>query len=118
VRGGSHIGWTDAREMVARGLCSVLASDYYYPAPLLAAFRLVTSGTLALEQAWALVSEAPARAVGLGDRGRIAPGQRGDLVLVDASNHDRPRLVATIAGGRVVYLNEAERLERAGSIGE
>jgi alpha-D-ribose 1-methylphosphonate 5-triphosphate diphosphatase len=65
---------------------------------------------LALERAWALVSEAPARAVGLGDRGRIAPGQRGDLVLVDASNHDRPRLVATIAGGRVVYLNEAERL--------
>jgi alpha-D-ribose 1-methylphosphonate 5-triphosphate diphosphatase len=110
VRGGSHIGWIDAREMIARGLCSVLASDYYYPAPLLAAFRLVTSGTLALEQAWALVSEAPARAVGLGDRGRIAPGQRGDLVLIDASNHDRPRLVATIAGGRVVYLNEAERL--------
>jgi alpha-D-ribose 1-methylphosphonate 5-triphosphate diphosphatase len=110
VRGGSHIGWIDAREMIARGLCSVLASDYYYPAPLLAAFRLVTSGTLALEQAWPLVSEAPARAVGLGDRGRIAPGQRGDLVLVDASNHDRPRLVATIAGGRVVYLNEAERL--------
>jgi alpha-D-ribose 1-methylphosphonate 5-triphosphate diphosphatase len=110
VRGGSHVGFTDAREMIACGLCSVLASDYYYPAPLLAAFRLVTSGTLALEQAWALVSEAPARAVGLGDRGRIAPGQRGDLVLIDASNHDRPRLVATIAGGRVVYLNEAERL--------
>jgi alpha-D-ribose 1-methylphosphonate 5-triphosphate diphosphatase len=110
VRGGSHIGWIDAREMIGRGLCSVLASDYYYPAPLLAAFRLVASGTLALEQAWALVSEAPARAVGLGDRGRIAPGQRGDLVLIDASNHDRPRLVATIAGGRVVYLNEAERL--------
>jgi alpha-D-ribose 1-methylphosphonate 5-triphosphate diphosphatase len=110
VRGGSHIGWIDAREMIGRGLCSVLASDYYYPAPLLAAFRLVASGTLALEQAWALVSEAPARAVGLGDRGRIAPGQRGDLVLIDASNLDRPRLVATIAGGRVVYLNEAERL--------
>jgi alpha-D-ribose 1-methylphosphonate 5-triphosphate diphosphatase len=110
VRGGSHIGWIDAREMIARGLCSVLASDYYYPAPLLAAFRLVASGTLALEQAWPLVSQAPARAVGLSDRGRIAPGQRGDLVLIDASNHDRPRLVATIAGGRVVYLNEAERL--------
>jgi alpha-D-ribose 1-methylphosphonate 5-triphosphate diphosphatase len=110
VRGGSHIGWINAREMIARGLCSVLASDYYYPAPLLAAFRLVASGTLALEQAWPLVSQAPARAVGLSDRGRIAPGQRGDLVLIDASNHDRPRLVATIAGGRVVYLNEAERL--------
>jgi alpha-D-ribose 1-methylphosphonate 5-triphosphate diphosphatase len=113
VRGGSHTGWTSAREMVARGLCSVLASDYYYPAPLLAAFRLVSSGTVPLEQAWVLVSEAPARAMGLGDRGRIAPGQRGDLVLVDPSNYHRPRLVATIVGGRVVYLNEAERLTAA-----
>jgi alpha-D-ribose 1-methylphosphonate 5-triphosphate diphosphatase len=113
VRGGSHTGWTNAREMIARGMCSVLASDYYYPAPLLAAFRLVTSATVPLEQAWALVSEAPARAVGLGDRGRIAPGQRGDIVLVDASNYDRPRLVATMVGGRIVYLNQADRLTGA-----
>jgi alpha-D-ribose 1-methylphosphonate 5-triphosphate diphosphatase len=113
VRGGSHTGWTSAREMIARGLCSVLASDYYYPAPLLAAFRLVTSETRPLEQAWALVSEAPARAVGLGDRGRIAPGKRGDLVLVDGANYDRPRLVATLVGGRIVYLNEAERVTTA-----
>jgi alpha-D-ribose 1-methylphosphonate 5-triphosphate diphosphatase len=27
--------------MIAKGLCSILASDYYYPAQLLAAFRLV-----------------------------------------------------------------------------
>src|SRR5262249_48127469 len=32
VRGGSHTGWIDAAEMVGRGLCSILASDYYYPA--------------------------------------------------------------------------------------
>jgi alpha-D-ribose 1-methylphosphonate 5-triphosphate diphosphatase len=110
VRGGSHTGWTNATDMIARGLCSVLASDYYYPAPLLAAFRLAVSGTLPLERAWALVSEAPAAAVGLSDRGRIAPGQRGDLVLVDATTYDRPRLVATIVGGRIVHLNAAERL--------
>src|SRR5262244_2612093 len=41
VRGKSHMGWINASDMVARGLCSILASDYYYPAPLLAAFRLV-----------------------------------------------------------------------------
>ena len=29
VRGGSHTGWIDATEMIGRGLCSVLASDYY-----------------------------------------------------------------------------------------
>ena len=33
VRGGSHTGWTKAADMIAKGLCSVLASDYYYPAP-------------------------------------------------------------------------------------
>jgi len=37
MRGKSHVGWTDATKMVGDGLCSVLASDYYYPAPLIAA---------------------------------------------------------------------------------
>jgi alpha-D-ribose 1-methylphosphonate 5-triphosphate diphosphatase len=117
VRGGSHTGWTNATDMIARGLCSVLASDYYYPAPLLAAFRLVELGTLPLERAWSLISEAPAAAVGLSDRGRIASGQRGDLVLVDATTYDRPRLVATVVGGRIVHLNAAERLA-AGAMGD
>ena len=36
VRGGSHVGWINATEMIKRRLCTVLASDYYYPAPLLA----------------------------------------------------------------------------------
>ena len=39
VRGGSHNNTLDAASAVADGLCTVLASDYYYPAPLLAAFR-------------------------------------------------------------------------------
>ncbi len=34
--------------MIAKGLCSVLASDYYYPAPLVAAFRLAADGVLPL----------------------------------------------------------------------
>ena len=34
VRGGSHTGWTKAGDMIAKGLCSVLASDYYYPAQI------------------------------------------------------------------------------------
>jgi alpha-D-ribose 1-methylphosphonate 5-triphosphate diphosphatase len=33
VRGGSHTGWTKASDMIAKGPCSMLASDYYYPAP-------------------------------------------------------------------------------------
>ena len=52
VRGGSHTGWTKASDMIAKGLCSVLASDYYYPAQLLAAFRLAADGVLPLAEAW------------------------------------------------------------------
>lgn len=111
VRGGSHIGWIDAAEMIARGCCTILASDYYYPAPLLAAFRLVADGVVPLEQAWSYVSARPAQAAGLHDRGALEAGGRADVIVVDASDPLRPKLVATIAKGRVVHLNEAHRLQ-------
>jgi alpha-D-ribose 1-methylphosphonate 5-triphosphate diphosphatase len=113
VRGGSHTGWTRASDMIAKGLCSVLASDYYYPAPLLAAFRLAADGVLPLPQAWNLISTAPARAAGLSDRGVIAEGLRADLILVDDAIPMRPRIVAVIAAGRLVHLTEAGRLTHA-----
>jgi alpha-D-ribose 1-methylphosphonate 5-triphosphate diphosphatase len=109
VRGGSHIGWIDAKDMVGRGLCSVLASDYYYPAQLLAAFRLAAEDVLPLHAAWALVSATAAAAARLTDRGSIASGQRADLILVDARDQ-RPRVVATIVAGRIVHLVEADRI--------
>jgi alpha-D-ribose 1-methylphosphonate 5-triphosphate diphosphatase len=107
VRGGSHTGWIDATQMVGRGLCTVLASDYYYPAPLLAAFALVSRGVLPLERAWPLVAGTPAKAVGLHDRGGIMPGRRADLILVDAAA-ERPHVIATIVAGRIVHLAQAE----------
>jgi alpha-D-ribose 1-methylphosphonate 5-triphosphate diphosphatase len=110
VRGGSHIGWTKASDMVAKGLCSVLVSDYYYPAPLIAAFRLAADGVLPLAQAWRLISTTPARAAGLGDRGELGEGQRADVILVDDRVPTRPRIVAVIAAGRVVHVAEADRL--------
>jgi alpha-D-ribose 1-methylphosphonate 5-triphosphate diphosphatase len=109
VRGGSHTGWIDAKDMVARGMCSVLASDYYYPAPLLAAFRLAAENVVPLHAAWALVSGTAAAAAGLRDRGSIASGRRADLILVD-TRAQRPRVVATIVAGRIVHLVEAERI--------
>lgn len=110
VRGGSHTGWTRASDMIAKGLCSVLASDYYYPAQLLAAFRLAADGVLPLTEAWNLVSAGPARATGLTDRGVIAEGCRADILLVDDTVALRPRLVAVIAGGKLVHLTDAARL--------
>ena len=51
MRGKSHLGWVNATTMVAEGLCTVLASDYYYPAQLLAAFRLADDGIVPLARA-------------------------------------------------------------------
>jgi alpha-D-ribose 1-methylphosphonate 5-triphosphate diphosphatase len=110
VRGGSHTGWTKASDMIAKGLCSVLASDYYYPAQLLAAFRLAADGILPLEKAWDLISGAPARAAGLDDRGVLAEGRRADMIIVDDKVPLRPRIVAVISAGRLVHLADASRL--------
>lgn len=113
VRGGSHTGWTRASDMIAKGLCSILASDYYYPAQLLAAFRLAVDGVLPLAEAWDLISAAPARAAGLSDRGILAAGYRADIILVDDEVPMRPRIVAVIAAGRLVHLTDASRLIRS-----
>jgi alpha-D-ribose 1-methylphosphonate 5-triphosphate diphosphatase len=113
VRGGSHTGWTKAADMIAKGLCSVLASDYYYPAQLLAAFRLAADGLLPLAEAWDMISGAPARAAGFLDRGVLVEGHRADIILVDDEVPLRPRVVAVIAAGRLVHLTDANRLIRS-----
>jgi alpha-D-ribose 1-methylphosphonate 5-triphosphate diphosphatase len=109
VRGKSHLGWLDATKMIAEGRCTILASDYYYPAQLNAAFRLADAGVMPIEKAWGLISQAPARAMGLADRGRIERGLRADIALIDASSRP-PHVVGVIAGGRLVHLSEARRL--------
>jgi len=101
VRGGSHTGAPNAIEMIAAGLCTVLASDYYYPAPLQAAFTLAQLGVTDLAGAWRLVSRNPARAAGLRDRGELLPGRRADAILVDDSRDGLPRVHATIVRGEL-----------------
>lgn len=104
VRGGSHLGWTSAASLAERGICTVLCSDYFYPAMLAAALSLADRGVLSLARAWALISANPAAAAGLRDRGAIAEGKRADLALVDPVG---PTVVATIAAGRVGYMSGA-----------
>jgi alpha-D-ribose 1-methylphosphonate 5-triphosphate diphosphatase len=104
VRGGSHLGWASAAQLAEARICTVLTSDYYYPAMMRAAFVLADRGVLDLAQAWALISKNPARAGGLTDRGTIEPGKRADLVVIDPAT---TRAVATIAGGRIAYLTAA-----------
>ena len=112
VRGASHAGNIAASELVAHGLCDALASDYHYPSPLRAAFRLEELGLCDLASAWAMLSSGPAQMLGLADRGTLQPGKRADLIVVDPTTR---RVEATIAAGRVAHLTGtvAERFLRS-----
>ncbi|MCQ4163057.1 phosphonate metabolism protein PhnM, partial [Roseomonas sp. GC11] len=101
VRGGSHLGWASAAPLAERGLVTVLASDYVWPCLLEAAFILARRGVLDLPAAWALISANPARAAGLTDRGALAEGLRGDVVVVDPA---RPAPVAVFCAGRLAWI--------------
>jgi alpha-D-ribose 1-methylphosphonate 5-triphosphate diphosphatase len=103
MRGGSHLGSPGAAEMIARNLCDILASDYYYPAMLGAMVRLHADRVAPLESLWKLVSTNPASAMGLTDRGRIAAGLRADLVLLDWPEGQAPAPVRTWVAGRAGY---------------
>lgn len=107
VRGGSHLSGVSASEMVGRRICTVLASDYYYPALIQAAFRIANDGVAPLEVAWALISANPAAATGLHDRGALAPGMRADFILVDDKIPSAPRVVATFVAGEPVFMDRA-----------
>ncbi len=102
VRGGSHKGNASALDLIAMGLCDALASDYHYPSPRRAALMLAKSGLLDFANAWALVSSGPARVLDLKDRGTLMPGQRADIVILDAKTL---RVAATFSGGRVSHMS-------------
>jgi alpha-D-ribose 1-methylphosphonate 5-triphosphate diphosphatase len=103
ARGGSHLGSPGAADMVAAGLCDILASDYYYPAMLAAVARLQADGIGRLPDLWKLVSANPAAALGLANRGEIAVGRRADLVLLDWPEGGTPVVRQCRVAGRAAY---------------
>lgn len=82
VRGGSQNNAVDAASAIVAGLGTVLASDYWYPAPLQAAFLLADRHGMGFCAAWDCVASNPAVAAGLTDRGRLEPGLRADIIAV------------------------------------
>ena len=82
VRGGSHSGNVNAAELLGGGLIDAYASDYVPASLVEAAFQSTRLAGISLPDAIAMVSERPARIARLPDRGRIAAGQRADLVRV------------------------------------
>jgi alpha-D-ribose 1-methylphosphonate 5-triphosphate diphosphatase len=101
VRGGSHNGNVSAMDLVAMGHCDALASDYHYPSLRRAALLLADGGVADLAGAWRLISAGPAGVLGLSDRGELSPGQRADLVVLDAETRS---VCATVSGGRISFL--------------
>jgi alpha-D-ribose 1-methylphosphonate 5-triphosphate diphosphatase len=83
LRGVSHSGNVSARELIELGLVTSLASDYLPSGLLGAAFMIAKAGLLSLPAAVGLVTSGPAQVAGLSDRGRLAPGLRADLVLLE-----------------------------------
>jgi len=61
-----------------------------------------------LTEALATATTTPARLLNLSDRGRLAPGCRADLVVLDADTQVRQTLI----GGKVVYPTTAQALSR------
>lgn len=82
VRGGSHSGNVSALDLARLNLLDCLSSDYVPHALLHGAFLLRDEAGWSLPRAIACVTRAPARMVGLMDRGEVAPGMRADLLRV------------------------------------
>ena len=81
IRGGSHSGNVAAETLAQEGLLDIVSSDYVPSALLLSAFRLAAIWQ-DVPRAIATVTENPAKAANLGDRGRLNEGLRGDVVRV------------------------------------
>jgi alpha-D-ribose 1-methylphosphonate 5-triphosphate diphosphatase len=100
VRGGSHSGNVSASELARHDLLDILSSDYVPASLLQAAFMLQEDG-YALPKAIATVSLAPARALGLHDRGEIAVGLKADFIRVRMLDN-LPVVIAAWRDGRQI----------------
>ena len=83
LRGRSHSGNVSARDLISRGLCDGLASDYLPSTMLGAVAALVYDKVCDLVTAVQLVTSGPAATVGMNDRGAIIPGRLADLVVAE-----------------------------------
>lgn len=101
VKGGSHSGNVSAAELAREDLLDIMSSDYVPASLVQSAFLLRDQLGWSLPKAIATVSRNPAQAIGLEDRGEIAPGLRADFIRVRE------------VGGMPVVLGTWSRGERA-----
>ena len=105
LRGLSHTGNLSALEAIEAGVVDILAADYAPAALLQAVYVLVNKGVLPLHQAFKLISQNVAEAVGLHDRGQLDVDLAADITLIEATG--RPRVRGTLRGGSPIYWDGA-----------
>jgi alpha-D-ribose 1-methylphosphonate 5-triphosphate diphosphatase len=81
IRGGSHSGNVAAHDLAQAGLLDIVSSDYV-PSSLLSAALMLGDLWGNIPRGISTVTTAPAKAVGLTDRGNIGIEARADLVRV------------------------------------
>jgi alpha-D-ribose 1-methylphosphonate 5-triphosphate diphosphatase len=102
VRGGSHAGNIATADLARAGVLDILSSDYVPSSLLMAALALpMQVRAINLAAAIRTVTKTPAEAVGLNDRGEIAPGKRADVLRVHVVD-GVPAVRATWRSGRRV----------------
>ncbi len=100
LRGGSHSGNVAAHELVEHGLLDILSSDYAPSSLLAGAVRLgLEMGNMAI--GLKKVTQAPAQATKLDDRGSLEIGKRADMLRFNLINDLPITRGLWVAGKRV-----------------
>ncbi len=81
IRGGSHSGNVAASKLAEADLLDIVSSDYV-PSALLSAALLLGDLWGDVARGVRCVTQAPAQAAGLADRGSLRLGRRGDVIRV------------------------------------
>jgi alpha-D-ribose 1-methylphosphonate 5-triphosphate diphosphatase len=111
LRGQSYSGNLSARAAHGLGLLDILASDYHPSALLPAVLELAKADPQGLAGSTRLATLNPARALGLRDRGAIAPGMLADMVIADDTGIGHVR--ATLRAGAKIFSDGSIFLARA-----
>ena len=114
LRGKSYSGNLSARAAHAAGQLDMLCADYHPGAILPAALILAETHPQGLPGAIAMTSIAPARALGLSDRGEIKQGLRADLVVADDAGMGHVRM--SVANGALAYSDGTLGAEAARAV--
>ena len=105
VSGGSQSGNVATADAIAAGAVDALMVDYHPPSLLNAVFGDTGEP---LPKRVARVTKNPAEAIGLPERGRLEPGARADLIIVETAETPVPTVRRSFVAGREIYQAGAQ----------